>query len=44
MAQAELTFTLVLKEDEIKKEIEDMHILMCEYCGSPENILKCFKF
>lgn len=41
MAQAELTysgFKVLLKEDEIKKEIEDMHILVCEYCGTPENV------
>ena len=41
MAQAELTYNgskLLLKEDEIKKEIEDMHILVCEYCRSPENV------
>ena len=41
MAQAELCYTgfkLLMKENEIKKEIEDMHILVCEYCGSPENV------
>ena len=41
MVQAELSYTgfkLLLKEDEIKKEIEDMHILVCEYCKSPENV------
>ena len=41
MAQAELSCNgckVLLKENEIKKEIEDMHILMCEYCGSPENV------
>ena len=41
MSQAELTYcdyNLVLKEDDIKKEIEDMHVLVCEYCRSPENV------
>ena len=39
MAQAELTgFTVLLKEHEIKKEIEDMHILVCQYCRCPENV------
>lgn len=41
MAQAELTyngFKLLLKEHEIKKEIEDIHILVCQYCRCPENV------
>jgi hypothetical protein len=41
MAQAMLSncgYKLLLKEIEIKKEVEDMHVLVCEYCRSPENV------
>ena len=44
MAQAMLSncgYKLVLKETEIKQEIEDVCVLVCEYCKSPENVDIC---
>jgi hypothetical protein len=41
MAQAMLSncdYMLVLKEIEIKQEIEDVCVLICEYCRSSENV------
>ena len=41
MAQAMLSncdYKLVLKEIEIKQEIEDVCVLICEYCRSSENV------
>ena len=39
MAQAMLYgYKLVLKEIEIKQEIEDVCVLICEYCRSSENV------
>jgi hypothetical protein len=41
MAQAMLEncgYKLLLKDVELKKEVEDMCVLVCEYCRSPENV------
>lgn len=41
MAQAMLSncgYKLILEEIEIKQEIEDVCILVCEYCRSSENV------
>ena len=41
MAQAmldSLDIKLFLQEDQVKKEIEDWCVCVCEYCGAPETV------